>query len=147
MEHQDTKRKAAIPFLHPDEVEANPLRWRGPTDHSYWVVPGQILAGVYPGHREDEEQHRHVLARILSAGVTTFVCLQPKSELAIFRPYRDIANELFCGNQKQELESGSGTELQFLHFPIPDSSVVEDEQLLGLLDEVRSCLRLLASGT
>ena len=83
-----------------------PLLFTGPTEESNWVIPGRILVGAYPSALEDKLNNeillsilrlgtpvRETLARaapaiikcvaFLSAGVTTFVCLQQGTGLCL----------------------------------------------------------------
>lgn len=50
-----------------------------PLPNSYWVLPGQLLAGEYPGGRSQEET-RARLARLEAAGIDCFVDLTAASE-------------------------------------------------------------------
>jgi hypothetical protein len=45
-----------------------------PTTSSYWVVPGRLLAGAYPGD-SDPEAHRAKVQALVDAGIRTFVNL------------------------------------------------------------------------
>ena len=45
-----------------------------PIEMCYWVVPGRLLAGEYPGHRE-EDKAKEKLARLTGAGVSVFIDL------------------------------------------------------------------------
>jgi hypothetical protein len=42
-----------------------------PDPNTYWVVPGKLLAGEYPG-AQDPEGARRLLRRFLQAGVRSF---------------------------------------------------------------------------
>ena len=55
-----------------------------PLNNSYWVIPGRLLAGEYPGD-PDPVQARLRLARLGDAGIDSFVDLTEEGELA---PYR-----------------------------------------------------------
>jgi Dual specificity phosphatase, catalytic domain len=57
-----------------------------PLANTYWVIPGRILAGEYPGDA-DESQARERLARLHRAGVNSFVDLTEDGELP---PYRHL---------------------------------------------------------
>jgi hypothetical protein len=57
-----------------------------PLPNSYWVTPGLILAGEYPGY-PDETETRARLARLLAAGIDSFVDLTEDGELP---PYRHL---------------------------------------------------------
>lgn len=60
-----------------------------PLPNSYWVVPGLILAGEYPGD-PDETEARARLARLNAAGIDSFVDLTEDGELP---PYRHMLPE------------------------------------------------------
>jgi len=45
-----------------------------PDPNTYWVVPGKVLAGEYPGARDSEEARRR-LRRFLAAGLRHFIDL------------------------------------------------------------------------
>lgn len=51
-----------------------------PIADSYWVIPGRLLAGEYPGAADDEVARRK-LRSILDAGVTAFIDLTEEGEL------------------------------------------------------------------
>jgi hypothetical protein len=50
-----------------------------PITDTYWLVPGRILAGAYPGAIKDEETRRR-LRSILDAGATFFLDLTEEDE-------------------------------------------------------------------
>jgi hypothetical protein len=68
-----------------------------PTTSSYWVVPGLLLAGAYPGDPDPDEHHIKVQS-LVSAGIRTFVNLMEGSETNYvgepFVPYQDLAAKL-----------------------------------------------------
>jgi hypothetical protein len=51
-----------------------------PDPNTYWVVPGKLLAGEYPGARDPEES-RQRLRKFLAAGVRHFIDLTEAGEL------------------------------------------------------------------
>jgi hypothetical protein len=57
-----------------------------PLPNTYWVIPGRILAGEYPGGADDGEA-RARLARLHEAGIDSFVDLTEDGELP---PYRHL---------------------------------------------------------
>jgi protein-tyrosine phosphatase len=61
-----------------------------PIPESYWVVPGQFLAGEYPGHYT-EKLARQKLSAFLEAGITDFIDLTHSHELV---PYESMLKEL-----------------------------------------------------
>lgn len=57
---------------------------RPPTSSSYWVVPGLLLAGAYPGDPASGE-HQAKVQSLLGAGIRTFVNLM---EYRCERPFK-----------------------------------------------------------
>jgi ADP-ribosylglycohydrolase len=62
-------------------VDRNPAPVPLPLPNSYWVVPGRLLAGEYPGGATAKAT-RERLARLLAAGVDCFIDLTPPGESA-----------------------------------------------------------------
>jgi hypothetical protein len=62
-----------------------------PIPDSYWVEPGRLLAGEYPGARHEEEARRK-LRRLLDAGVTYFLDLTEAGEYGL-KPYAPLLTE------------------------------------------------------
>lgn len=64
-----------------------------PTKSSYWVVPGKLLAGAYPG-APNADAHRKKVEDLLNAGVRAFVNLMEEDETnhegKTFNPYQDL---------------------------------------------------------
>ncbi|KAL6046962.1 ADP-ribose glycohydrolase ARH3 [Balamuthia mandrillaris] len=101
---------------------------RGPTPRSNWVIPGRLLAGAYPGDRK-EPQHTEVVHTLVNnAGVQTFVCLQTAKELGSFRDYKPIAK-------------AANPSVSFLHFPIQDGAVGEDEEVVQLVERLSRLIK------
>jgi Inositol hexakisphosphate len=88
-----------------------------PDPNTYWVVPGKLLAGEYPGDRDPEEARRR-LRSFLEAGVSHFIDLTAVGEL---EPYAELLSQ----------EAGFGTSYQ--RFPIPDVSVPDEPKTMGEL--------------
>jgi protein-tyrosine phosphatase len=86
-----------------------------PDPNTYWVVPGKLLAGEYPGARESEEARRR-LRKFLQAGVRHFIDLTEAGEL---EPYAELLRE----------EAGSRT--SYLRIPIRDVSVPEEPETVA----------------
>jgi hypothetical protein len=61
-----------------------------PHDNCYWVVPGQLMAGEYPGAKADALA-RPRLAQIAAAGIRHFVDLTEVGELV---PYDHLLSEI-----------------------------------------------------
>ena len=78
-----------------------------PHPNAYWLDPGRILAGEYPGSRRPEVS-RDKVRRHLEAGVRTFVDLTEPGELT---PYAALA---------RDEAARLGVEVEHLRFPIRD---------------------------
>ena len=63
---------------------------RGPIPDSYWLIPGQFLAGEYPG-TYNEADTREKLAKFLDVGIRTFINLTEARELS---GYEEILRDL-----------------------------------------------------
>ena len=64
-----------------------------PIPESYWVIPGKLLAGEYPGSW-DHEHTRPRLDSFLEAGINTFIDLTNEDELLPYAPV--LAEEAVC---------------------------------------------------
>ena len=58
-----------------------------PVSNGYWIIPGQLAAGEYPGAVEPRDASRKLNA-LLEAGIDYFIDLTEQGELV---PYQEIA--------------------------------------------------------
>jgi len=86
-----------------------------PDPNTYWVVPGKLLAGEYPGARDPEEARRR-LRRFLAAGVRHFIDLTEAEEL---EPYSQLLTEEAI------------TSISYQRFPIRDVSVPAEPKTMA----------------
>jgi ADP-ribosylglycohydrolase len=92
-----------------------------PLANSYWVLPGRLLAGEHPSG-SSAELTRTRLARLLEAGIDSFVDLTQPEEVG---SYRDV------------LPAGTG----YFSRPIPDHGVpVERAHMVAILGHLRWAL-------
>jgi hypothetical protein len=89
-------------------------RMDAPTPESYWVEPGELLAGKYPGSVDAASATTRV-GQLLAVGVTLFVDLTEEFDLA---PYAHLVD-------------GVG---RHVRMPIPDMDVTTPEQMRRTLD-------------
>ena len=88
--------------------------------HAWWVEPGRLLAGEYPGHT-DAIRAREKVDLLVDSGVRTFVDLTtPDDHLD---PYRTVVGDVAAARR---------LDVRHVSFPIPDLGVVDDP----LYDEV-----------
>jgi hypothetical protein len=95
-----------------------------PLDESYWVLPGKLLAGEYPGRREELETRKRIQG-LIQAGIRICIDLTKPGELE--PSYREIFME--------EL-SQCGHDGNYYHFPIYDFGIPSEEQLVRTLDKI-----------
>lgn len=99
-----------------------------PFDDCYWVIPGRLLAGEYPG-TQTPWQSPVKLARLLDAGITYFLDLTSKKD-----PLKSYAKPL------QTLAARRGISVIHSRRPISDMSCPSTEQMREILDEIDNAL-------
>merc|ERR1712203_100690 len=101
-----------------------------PTRGTHCVIPERLAAGESAGGFPSTS-----LIALVNAGVDTFVSLQ--------KSYHEYG----CVDYRQTLRNLAGEPdfpphpINFLHFPIPDHGVVEDEDMLALTNQLVDLLR------
>jgi protein-tyrosine phosphatase len=101
---------------------------RGPIPNSYRLHDGRLIAGEYPGDR-DEEVARNKLSLLLDAGVTTFIDLTEGHELS---PYDALV---------AETAKARGAPVTYIRLPIRDVSVPKSPSVMReILDTIDSAL-------
>ena len=98
-----------------------------PFEDSYWVVPGGLLAGEYPGGMV--WQARAKLNRLLDFGITYFVDLTSKAD-----PLRSYAKQL------RTLAEARKMSVVYSRRSIPDRSCPSTELMREILDEIDAAL-------
>lgn len=99
-----------------------------PIPESYWVVPGQFLAGGYPASTRGDEATRLRLSAMLEAGIDTFFDLTRPGELP---SYRSILQEQA---RRYNLPADYHSEA------ILDRGLPTVAQMTGLLDAIDAAL-------
>ena len=101
-----------------------------PIPNSYWVVPGCLAAGEYPGD-EDPVQAANKLGTLLDAGIDHFVDLTENREYGLL-PYADIVKEVA---RDRDLT------VCWERHPIKDRRIPRSsEQMAGILDAIDTAL-------
>jgi hypothetical protein len=93
-----------------------------PIPETYWVIPGQFLAGEYPIHGDIAESTRRIAA-YLDAGIDTFIDLTEAGELI---PYESFLR----GHHA----------ITYHRFPIGDYGLPTKEQMTTILDSIDDAL-------
>ncbi len=101
-----------------------------PFPRSYWVEPGRLLAGCYPGDPHPSEQNRK-LAGLRAAGVQCVISLMEANETghggAPFLPYH---------HEFKRLAAEAGGQVRCLRHPIPDISAPAADEMVEVLDTI-----------
>lgn len=98
-----------------------------PIPNAYWVIPGQFLAGEYPGSFMPQLTHQRLQA-FLEAGITTYIDLTRDGELP---PYADILREQAAIYDLQ---------VRHLRFAIGDFGLPSPAQMSATLDVIDQAL-------
>ena len=99
-----------------------------PLPESYWVIPGRLLAGEYPGE-PDEEITRKRIDALIEAGFDLFIDLTKPNETW---PYLDI---LRAEVKIYEVEA------THVRFPIGDFGLPTPQQMNSILDTIDKTLQ------
>jgi protein-tyrosine phosphatase len=99
-----------------------------PIPESYWVVPGQFLAGGYPISGRDETTMHNNLAAFISAGFNTFIDLTRVGELPAYLPIL------------QEEAAHFGISVTYERMNIQDRGLPSRQQMKVLLDTLDAAL-------
>lgn len=99
-----------------------------PHNNTYWVRPGQLLAGEYPG-AWDEASAAIKLEKFLDCGVDYFIDLTEEDEL---HPYARLL---------KKLAAKRGVQVQHHRFAIPDRDIPSSAKLMqDILHSLRDAL-------
>ena len=97
------------------------------TLHAWWVEPGRLLAGEYPGARTPSQAAEKVRLLIEEAGIDSIIDLTtPADGLA---PYRRAL---------QEAAEKAGRQVHHLAHPIPDMGVIEQDGYDQIIARIRA---------
>jgi hypothetical protein len=112
----------------PQELATDETSLKVPIDQSYWVVPGKLLAGAYPG-AEDAQEAATKIKALAECGIRQSISLMESDEVNYrgrsFRPYQDE----FMARAKQ---LGSAADCRRL--PIKDLSIPSRALMKTILD-------------
>jgi hypothetical protein len=101
-----------------------------PFPSSYWVVPGKLLAGYYPGAKDPKEATSKIAA-LLDAGIRHFINLMEPDE-------QDITGQPFVPYEErlESLATGMRVSVTFDRLPIQDMSVPTERYMARILNQV-----------
>lgn len=96
--------------------------------HAWWVRPGEVMAGEYPGH-PDQARGETKIDLLVDAGIRTFVDLTtPADSLTPYEP------------TLAQVARHRHLDLRRLAFPIPDVSVIADAEYRHITDTIERSL-------
>ena len=133
-----------------DELVKNIVlsQYYGPLPESNWVIKGKLIAGAYPGHIKDDINDANLI-NILNSNVTVFVNLQkeykpidPTWRFGFgIRPYLDDLNRIISNKDKYPLLTSTITKIKFIHKPIADLGIINDNETLKLAQDIFSLMQ------
>jgi Dual specificity phosphatase, catalytic domain len=99
-----------------------------PIPESYWVLPGRLLAGEYPGELDGELTRKRIDA-LIEAGFNMFIDLtKPDENLPYFRTMQDQAKAYEVN-------------VTYHRFPIGDFGLPTPEQMNSILNAIDESLQ------
>ncbi len=101
-----------------------------PFDRAYWVIPGKLAAGCYPGSIDPTAAERQ-LRGIIDAGIRHVIDLTEEGEMNRYRFYLVPYEESL-----QEIARRAGVEVTWVRMPIRDFFIPTVEQMKAILDEI-----------
>ncbi len=100
-----------------------------PFQDCYWVEPGRLLAGHYPGS-EYEEEARRKLRALLECGIAAFIDLTRENEYGLL-PYDSLL---------QKEAARLGRPVRYARMSIPDGRTGSIENVARVLALIEECL-------
>ncbi|GDX80068.1 hypothetical protein LBMAG42_18790 [Deltaproteobacteria bacterium] len=98
-----------------------------PFSRTWWITPGRVLGGGYPGSTKPDEVDPR-LRGLLDVGVTQVICLQEANELGHDKqPFADYYPRLAA------LAAERGTSVFWARFPVRDVTAPPDETMRAVL--------------
>lgn len=104
---------------------------KAPYQHSYWAVPGELLAGACPGTVDPAMAPEHILA-LVEVGVTLVINLMEPSETKVLGSFIEPYESSLLNMGKER-----GRTIRLARFPIPDRSIPTTRQMSSILQAIR----------
>lgn len=104
-----------------------------PFPRAYWVLPGALLAGLYPGHFDSIEAEQKLRA-LLGCGIRKVINLMEPNE-------RDYRGQPFIPYiERLRALAGADRTIAWARYPIPDGGLPSHEQMRAILDDIDASL-------
>lgn len=101
-----------------------------PFDRSYWVVPGKLMAGFFPGSKDPKQEFSNMEA-LIASGIRTVINLMEEDEKdhsgKRFKPYESTLKQIAA-----EVDG----EVSCIRIPIQDVSVPSRKTMEHILDSI-----------
>jgi hypothetical protein len=106
-----------------------------PFPRFYWVVPGKLLAGCYPGAKDSQEAAVKLTA-LITCGIRHVINLMEPDETDYsghrFVPYADLM---------ESIVSKMGISVTFDQLPVRDLSVPTERHMTRILNQIDVCIQ------
>jgi protein tyrosine phosphatase (PTP) superfamily phosphohydrolase (DUF442 family) len=106
-----------------------------PFKRTYWVIPGKLLAGCYPGSEDPIVEERN-LKGLIQAGIRHVISLMEPEEYNSpddpFPPYVD---------HMEAIAEKMGTTVTFDQISIKDFTVPTERQMIRILNQIDMCIK------
>ena len=106
-----------------------------PFNRSYWVVPGKLLAGCYPGSEDPIEEERN-LKGLIQAGIRHVIRLMELEEYSC----TDDPFPLYV-DHIESIAENMGITVTFDQISIKDFSVPTQRQMVRILNQIDMCIK------
>jgi hypothetical protein len=106
-----------------------------PFPRSYWVIPGKLLAGFYPGSKDPKEATTELTA-LINAGIRHVINLMEPDE-------RDLTAQLFVPYDEvmESIAAKMRISVTFDQLPIRDLSVPTELHMTRILNQIDLCIK------
>jgi hypothetical protein len=106
-----------------------------PFPRSYWVMPGKLLAGCYPGAKDPKEANDKLTA-LINAGICHVINMMEPDE-------RDISGHRFVpyDDMMESIAAKMGISVTFDQLPIKDLSVPTERHMTRILNQIDLCIK------
>ncbi len=110
-----------------------------PFPNSYWVVPGRLLAGPYPGDLQPDNAARRMSA-LLDCGIRHVINLMKAEEVnhqgQLFVPYAERLHALAVAKGLAPSGGEADGAVTWTRYAIPDGAIPSRDVMHMILDEI-----------